>query len=58
MEATEYYFCPTDNCGQRIGTVQEIYLFDYQIKNVKGLLYWENLFLYKDYFSALTSAQN
>lgn len=58
MDATEYYYCQEDNYGQRTGIVLPIYIFDYEITNKQGLLYYHDIFLYTDYFDACLSAHS
>ncbi len=58
METIEYFFCPVDSYGQRTGEVLHIYLFEHEITNLKGLLYYGHTFLFTDYFEAYKAAQN
>lgn len=52
MKKNIYYYCETDNYGQKTGIVEKIELTENEYKNYK------EHFLYKDYESALLSALN
>ncbi len=54
-----YYFCDTDNNGQRIGTYQTIKLSDKEIKKDRfGNETYKGKFLYDDLYQVNLACQN